>query len=116
MIDRVVEDVPRVGPNAITRLALFILHWTVLRATPGFSMPADLDDPFDPLIWVFERDGGFHMENGEVNLEYLTLFPRVWRTDLAPLKAFGQQDLDEIDRAGSMAAFGYVLGPDGEPT
>jgi hypothetical protein len=116
VVDRVVRGVQRVGPNAITRLAPFILHWAALRATSGFAIPAGLEDPFDPLIWVFERDGGFHLENGEINLEYMTLFPRVWRTDIAPLKGIGQQDLDEIDRAGSMAAFGYVVGPDGEPS
>jgi hypothetical protein len=31
------------------------------------------------------------------------------------MESFAADALDEIDRAGSMAQFGYVIGPDGEP-
>ncbi|MET0418747.1 MAG: hypothetical protein ABW022_22255 [Actinoplanes sp.] len=117
VVDRVVKAVPRRTPNAMTRLAPFILHWAALRETPGVKLREDLEDPFFPLIVAFERDGGFHVEKGEINVEYLTLFMRDWRARAGdpPLKSFAADALDEIDRAGSMAQFGYVIGPDGEP-
>ena len=42
---------------------------------------------------------------------------RNWRAtaDDPPMEWFAPEALDEIDRAGSMAQFGYVMGPDGEP-
>ncbi|MDI6104822.1 hypothetical protein QLQ12_40160 [Actinoplanes sp. NEAU-A12] len=92
----------------------YILHWAALRRT-GFVLPADLDDPFEPLVLLFERDGGFHTENGEVDLEYLSVSMRRWRARAGnpPMASFATGTLDEIDRAGSLAQFGYVMGPDG---
>jgi hypothetical protein len=118
VVDKVVRAVPRRTPTAMTRLAPFILHWAALRETPGVKLREGLEDPFLPLIMAFERDGGFHIEKGEINVEYLTLFMRNWRTraDDPPLTSFAADALDEIDRAGSMAQFGYVIGPDGEPS
>jgi len=117
VVDRVVKAIPRRTPNAMTRLAPFILHWVALRETPGVKLREDLENPFFPLILAFERDGGFHIEKGEINVEYLTLFMRNWRVgaDDPPMESLVPEALDEIDRAGSMSQFGYVMGPDGEP-
>jgi hypothetical protein len=117
VVDSVLESIPQTGPSAMTRLAPFILHWAALRETPGVKLREDLEDPFFPLIVAFERDGGFHIEKGEINVEYLTLFMRNWRAraDDPPLESFAPEALDEIDRAGSMAQFGYVMGPNGAP-
>ncbi|MEV6597689.1 hypothetical protein AB0M36_12570 [Actinoplanes sp. NPDC051346] len=118
VVDRVIETVRSGASNAITQVAPFILHWAALRATPGIDVPPDLDDPFEPLILLFERDGGFHIEKGSVELEYLSMPMRIWRNfaDRPPMPSFAAADLDEIDRAGSLAQFGYVMGPDGLPT
>lgn len=95
----------------------FILHWAALRATTGIRVPADLEDPFEPLIRLFERDGGFHTEKGDVILEYLAVPMRGWRqrADNAPMPSFAADALDEIDRAASLAQLGYIMGPDGNP-
>jgi hypothetical protein len=65
----------------------------------------DLQDPFFPLIVAFERDTGFHVEKGEINVECLTLFTRSWRAraDDPPVASFAPEALDEIDRSGSVA-------------
>ncbi|GAA2512127.1 hypothetical protein [Winogradskya humida] len=117
VLDETLQNV-QAGGWDITNLTPFILRWAALRATPGVELPADLEDPFAPLLVLFERGGGFHTENGEVNLEWKSVRLAGWRrraTDPA-LPSFGADDLDEIDRAGSMAQFGYVMGPDGEPS
>jgi hypothetical protein len=95
----------------------FILHWAALRATPGIDLPDHLEDPYEPMLLLFERDGGFHTEKGEVNLEYRSVPMRGWRSraDSAPMPSFAVEVLDEIDRAGSLAQFGFVIGPDGDP-
>jgi hypothetical protein len=116
VLDEVRKKVGRGGWD-VRHVTPFVLHWAALRAAPGINFPADLEDPFEPLILLFERDGGFHTENDEVNLEYLAVPLRTWRmfSDRPPMPSFASSDLDEIDRAGSLAQFGHVVGPDGEP-
>lgn len=115
VIDDLLDEVD--GGWDVDQVIPFILHWAALRATPAIDVPAGLADPFEPLLLLFERDGGFHTENGEVNLEYLAVPMRGWRESAgnAPMLSFAPDVLDEIDRAGSIAQFGYVMGPDGEP-
>jgi hypothetical protein len=107
---RIVDDViAKVTPGnrAVPRILPFILNWAALRATPGFEMPPGLADPFDPLIQLFERGGGFHTENGEVNLEWVAVRMAGWR-DRAGDPPMTTGSLDEIDRAGSLAQFGHT--------
>jgi hypothetical protein len=102
-----VED----GGWDVTHVVPFVLRWAALSV----PLPRGLEDPFEPLVVLFERGGGFHTENGEVNLEWKSVRLAGWRkraTD-PPLPGFGTAELDEIDRAGSTAHFGYVIGPDG---
>lgn len=112
VVDDVLDDVGKGGWN-VKQVVPFILHWAALRPTLG-ELPAGLDDPFEPLVLLFERDGGFHTENGGIELEYLSMPLRDWRTRAArpAMPSFAAEDLDEIDRAGSLKQFGYVMGPD----
>jgi hypothetical protein len=112
VVDDVVEKVEIGGWN-VGQVAPFILHWAALRATPGFAFPPGLEDPFEPLILLFERGGGFHTENGEVNLEYKAVRMSGWRNraDDSPMAGFTAEALDEVDRAGSISQFGYIVGP-----
>jgi hypothetical protein len=50
---------------------------------------------------------------GEVNLEWkaVRMAGRRNRADEPPMASFAPDALDEIDRAGSLAQFGYVMGP-----
>ena len=111
VLDDVLEQVRAAG-RSVTRVTPFLLHWAALSATPSVDLPPDLEDPFEPLVLLFERDGGFHTENGEVNLEWLSVPMAGWRNraDNPPMASFAADVLDEIDRAGSIAQFGYVMG------
>ena len=114
-------DGTRHGDKAWSRAALLkeylrrAARWAIAyesdTRTPFF------DIAFPPLILLFERGGGFHTENGEVNLEWKSVRLAGWRrrADDPPLRSVAADHLDELDRAGSLAQFGYVMGPDGEP-
>ncbi|MEV6306752.1 hypothetical protein AB0M02_45655 [Actinoplanes sp. NPDC051861] len=114
VVDNLLERIAagRGGWN-VKQVAPYILHWAALSATPGAGLPPALDDPFEPLIVMFERGGGFHTENGEVNLEWKSVRLSGWRDRAGdpPMASFAGADLDEIDRAGSVAQFGRVVGP-----
>ncbi|WP_229071623.1 hypothetical protein [Actinoplanes sp. DH11] len=89
----------------------FILHWAALRATPEADLPEGLEDPFEPLLLLFERDGAFHSAKGFVNFENLSVVMLKWRARASrpPLADLIPGALDEIDRAGSLRQFGYVM-------
>jgi hypothetical protein len=111
-VDDVLEMVVAGGRN-VARAGPFMLHWAALRANPGIELPGALEDPFEPLILLFERGGGFHIENGEVILEWKSVRMAGWRNraDNPSMASFAADALDQIDRAGSLAQFGYLMGP-----
>jgi hypothetical protein len=112
-VEEAVQQAAKGGWNA-QQVVPFILHWAALRATPGFEIPEGLEDPFEPLLLLFERDGGFHTSNGYAEMEYLSVPLAKWRERASrpPLASLDPAALDEIDRAGSMRQFGYVMGPE----
>jgi hypothetical protein len=87
----------------------FILHWAALNAEDRQTLP----DPFEPLILLFERGGTFHTEHGEVNLEWKSVRMAGWRkrANDPPAADLTPEALDAIDRSGSIAQFGRVVGP-----
>lgn len=102
---RVVEDVlgkVEAGGRTVARVVPFILHGAALRATPGLDLPPELEDPFEPLITLFERGGGFHTEKGEVNLEWKSVRMAGWRDRLndPPLTIHSSDKFDDLDREG----------------
>lgn len=109
VVDDVLARVAAGGRN-VARIAPFILNWAALPASPD----SELEDPFEPLVLLFERGGGFHTENGQVNLEWKSVRMAGWRDRAGdpPMASFDIDALDEIDRAGSLAQFGYVVGPE----
>ncbi|MFI5932012.1 hypothetical protein [Actinoplanes sp. NPDC051494] len=112
----VAEAVRRAEPGGwnAEQVIPFILHWSALRATPGVTLPPDLPDPYEPLLLLFERDGGFHTSNGYAEMEHLSVPIAKWRDRATrpPLPSLDEAALDEIDRAGSTRQFGYVMGRD----
>jgi hypothetical protein len=113
LIDDVLARANTRGSRSVKRLLPFILHWAAVQATLDADLPHELEDPFEPLVLLFERGGGFHTENGEVDLEVKSVRMAGWRrrADDPPLTSFAPDVLDEIDRAGSIAQFGYVIEP-----
>jgi hypothetical protein len=112
LVEEATSRAAKGGWNA-EQLVPFILHWAAVRASPGVRLPEELEDPFEPLLLLFERDGGFHTANGFAEMEYLSVPLTKWRQRATrpPLPSLDAEALDEIDRAGSMKQFGYVMGP-----
>ena len=111
VVDEAVRQASKGGWNA-QQVVPFILHWAALRVTPDFRSPAGLEDPFEPLLVLFERDGGFHTSNGYAEMEFLSVPLARWRErgSRPPLASLDPAALDEIDRAGSVRQFGHVMG------
>ncbi|BCJ56041.1 hypothetical protein Asp14428_75160 [Actinoplanes sp. NBRC 14428] len=114
VVDEAVRLAAEGGWNA-QQVVPFILHWAAVRAAPGVVFPEGLEDPFEPLLLLFERDGGFHTSNGFVEMEFLSVPLAKWRQRASrpPLAGMDAAALDEVDRAGSVRQFGYVMGPEG---
>lgn len=112
-VEEAVEKASKGGWN-VQQVIPFILHWAALKATPGFTVPDGLEDPFEPLLLLFERDGGFLTSNGYAEMGFLSVPIAKWRDRASrpPLAGLDPATLDEIDRAGSMKQFGYVMGPE----
>ncbi|WP_326549766.1 hypothetical protein [Micromonospora sp. NBC_01813] len=113
IIDDILARLDTRGSRSVKRILPFMLHWAALRAQPGIKFPPQLEDPFEPLILLFERGGGFHTETGEVDLEWKSVRMAGWRQRAAdpPIADSAPEALDEVDRAGSIAQFGYVVEP-----
>jgi hypothetical protein len=75
-----------------------ILQWVAAADVPGRRFP-QLDDPFEPLVLLFERGGAFVEHNGAMELGYGALQIRTVpdRAALAP-RPVDSATLDELDR------------------
>ena len=80
------------------RICAWALHLAELRTIAPEKIP-DLDDPFEPLIVMFERGGDFTTANGRIEVD-LAQFPiKSWidyRTS-DPVVSLDPQTLDELD-------------------
>ncbi|SFS94282.1 hypothetical protein SAMN05660874_04428 [Saccharopolyspora flava] len=76
-----------------------MLHWSALKDSGHAVLPA-LDDPFEPLIVMYERGGGFTSGKGFIDFDGLSMPVRTWRDRLEPVPAVLIDDtvLDELDK------------------
>jgi hypothetical protein len=86
------------------RICTWALHVAELRTVAPHKLP-DLDDPFEPLIVMFERGGDFTSANGHIEVD-LAQFPmRSWidyRT-ADPIVSLDPITLDGLDEASRPA-------------
>jgi hypothetical protein len=61
-----------------------------------------LEDPFEPLILMYERGGGFATENGFVDVDMAGIPLRSWRDHLSsqPIVELDAATLDRLDAQG----------------
>ncbi len=88
----------RVGWPSVARACRAALHWAALTdaKTP---LKYGLDDPYEPLVLLFERGGGFTTEHGFIDLHGASIPRRTWQNHLVaePIVAFTQSALDALD-------------------
>lgn len=76
------------------------LHWAALGDLPSRRFP-ELDDPFEPLLLLFERGGGFTTGNGSIELGSGSFPMRSldFRVDLKPV-LIDPVTLEALDEEG----------------
>ncbi|MBC3843628.1 hypothetical protein GXW82_35695 [Streptacidiphilus sp. 4-A2] len=94
-----------IGPNA-EESCVAATHWAALLDARKGSLP-DLADPFEPLVTLFERGGGFATENRSADFIYSMIRFRNRQHHLSaePIIALERAVLDEIDAQGSERLF-----------
>jgi hypothetical protein len=65
----------------VQKACVCALHWAALTAAPDVVLP-DLPDPFEPLVWMFERGGGFVLESGFIDVGLASVRWQTWRDHL----------------------------------
>jgi hypothetical protein len=84
------------------RIAAWALHFAELRTIAPQKIP-HLDDPYEPLIVMFERGGGYTTEHNRIEVD-LAQFPSIRWTDYNrpdPIVPIADTALlDDLDRAG----------------
>jgi hypothetical protein len=84
-----VEVLPRAAENA--------LHWAALGDLPAQRFP-EMDDPFEPLLLLLERGGGFRIHSGFMELEDASLpYKSVAERGAQEPLAIDEATLDALD-------------------
>jgi hypothetical protein len=84
---------------ALQRAAESALYWAALGDLPKEQFP-EFDDPYEPLLLLFERGGGFRIDNGFIELGYVSVpyRPLTHRAEQPPM-AIDEATLDALDVA-----------------
>jgi hypothetical protein len=90
------------GSGPVKTSVYAAVRWATMLDTPGVDLPA-LDDPFEPLVMMYERGGGFVTEKGFIELNLASVRIRGWRDHLSsdqiiPLDPAVLDQLDEAER------------------
>jgi hypothetical protein len=94
---KLLDDTLAVRSALIADTWMWMLHWAVLRAAGGAA--DDPPDPFEALLWFYERGGGFYPEKGFIEVDG-TLFRRGPVDGYLTQQPFAYLDvrsLDELD-------------------
>jgi hypothetical protein len=89
----------RIGWPSLRVTCRAALRWAALLDT-GIPVPPHLEDPFEPLLLMFERGGGFITEHGFIDLGASAVPQKTWRDHLAPhpIISLDQAALDALDQ------------------
>lgn len=107
LVARVEEHLANDGPSwtVVRNTCLWALHWAALPAgaqVSGRISGAGADDPFAPLLLMYERGGGFTLSTGFIDIDAAGVRRRTWRDHLKPepVVSLDPAVLDELDRRG----------------
>ena len=85
--------------EALRRAAESALYWAALGDLPKERYP-ELDDPYEPLLLLFERGGGFRIDNGFIELGYVSVpYKSLAERAAQPPLAIDEATLDALDAA-----------------
>lgn len=95
-LDRRLSEIPLW--SAVRDTCVWSLQWAAVQAHSRGSSPA-LDDPFEPLVRMYERGGGFTSEHGFIQVDFASLRLGAWRDHDQPEPVVRLDDatLDALD-------------------
>jgi hypothetical protein len=99
LVDQLVAYMSKNVPTPRTReVCLMALHWAALNERSPQSL-ADTPDPFEPLLALYERGGGFTVENGVVDFLLIRVRTQRWQDHAshAPVLTLDSAALDSLD-------------------
>jgi hypothetical protein len=90
--------VERTGWPSHRTVARAALRWAALLDA-DVSLPPGLEDPFEPLLLMFDRGGAYTTEAGFIDLGASSVQRRTWRDHLStePVTALDPGALDALD-------------------
>jgi len=93
-----------VGLPSIERTCRGAVHWAAFRAQARVELPG-ADDPYEPLLLMYERGGGFSTESNSFDLTGIMLPTRPLEDYLStePVVRLDTHTLDALDAAGGRA-------------
>ncbi|MGW0737017.1 hypothetical protein [Streptomyces sp. NPDC002851] len=97
-----------IGRNSVKRTCQGAVRWAALRSTAKVDLP-DLPDPYEPLLLMYERGGGFSIGefidlNG-VSLPFWSLEASVTAT---PFLTLARTTLDALDGEGAITYYAKI--------
>lgn len=102
------EVLAGLAPTSLKRTCRAALRWATLRDTRD-DLPADLPDPYEPLLLMYERGGGYFLE------EYLDLNGVMIRlgnvesnASVTPFLTLAPATLDALDAEGEITYYAKV--------
>lgn len=86
----------------ITKSCLWYLHWVALKRNKPEALAAyNLEEPYEPLIRLYERSGRFYTEHGFINIDTVGIPAKVrgWQAydTTTPIVALDDDTLDRLD-------------------
>jgi hypothetical protein len=89
-----------IGWPSVATTARAALRWAAVLDA-GKPLPDGMADPYEPLLLMFERGGGFTTEHGFIDLGAASIVRRTWRDHLTTeqIVPLTQSALDALDPA-----------------
>lgn len=87
-----------IGWPSVATICRASLRWATVRDA-GMDIPNRLPDPYEPLLLLFERGGGFTTEHGFADLGGASIPLKAWQDHLAiqPVVSLDAATLAELD-------------------
>ncbi|MFE6775661.1 hypothetical protein [Streptomyces sp. NPDC057702] len=100
-VEQIVREISDRGAQLrVEYLCRSALHWARVKNSHDV-INEDLPDPFEPLLMLFERGGGFVVENGVADFEFIHVRLGRWqdhvaRTSVTSLDESALRELDDL--------------------
>jgi hypothetical protein len=89
-----------IGWPSVETASRAALRWAALLDV-GISLPPGLEDPYEPLLVMFDRGGGWTIEAGFIDVDGAAVRQQTWLDHLStkPVTALDPATLDALDEA-----------------